>query len=123
MGVIIDIFYDHFLAKNFSKYSTEPLADYAQNFYKLLDANFSILTPRFKMILPILKEENWLLLYATIPGITHIMHNMDRRTLLRSKMQFSVEELDLFYSEFETEFTLFFDEMQHFVKRKREEVM
>jgi acyl carrier protein phosphodiesterase len=122
-GVIIDIFYDHFLAKNFSKYSTEPLADYAQNFYKLLDANFSILTPRFKMILPILKEENWLLLYATIPGITHIMHNMDRRTLLRSKMQFSVEELDLFYSEFETEFTLFFDEMQHFVKRKREEVM
>ena len=117
-GVIMDIFYDHFLAKNFSNYSNVPLADFAQNFYHLLDENTAILTPRFKMILPVLKEENWLLLYATIPGMSHILYNMDRRTHLKSKMQFSVEELQLFYTEFETEFTLFFAEMEAFVKVK-----
>ena len=117
-GVIMDIFYDHFLAKNFSNYSKVPLKDFSENFYKVLDANFSILTPRFQKILPILKEENWLLMYATIEGISHILYNMDRRTRLRSKMQFSVEELKSFYSEFETEFTLFFAEMENFVKRK-----
>ena len=117
-GVIMDIFYDHFLAKNFSNYSKVPLKDFSENFYKVLDANFSILTPRFKKILPILKEENWLLMYATIEGISHILYNMDRRTRLRSKMQFSVEELKSFYSEFETEFTLFFAEMENFVKGK-----
>jgi acyl carrier protein phosphodiesterase len=70
------------------------------------------------MILPTLKEENWLVLYATIEGISNILYNMDRRTRLKSKMQFSVEELTSFYSEFETEFTLFFVEMEEFVKGK-----
>ena len=117
-GVIMDIFYDHFLAKNFSNYSKVPLKDFSENFYKVLDVNLSILTPRFQKILPILKEENWLLMYATIEGISHILYNMDRRTRLRSKMQFSVEELKSFYSEFETEFKLFFAEMENFVKGK-----
>ena len=117
-GVIMDIFYDHFLAKNFSNYSTVPLEQFVQDFYVVLDDNFEILTDRFKSILPILKNENWFLLYATIEGLTHILYMMDRRTKLRSKMQFSTEELRLFYTEFENEFTLFFEEMQAFVAGK-----
>lgn len=117
-GVIMDIFYDHFLAKNFADYSTVPLKKYSEDFYQLLEENFDILTPRFKKILPILKEENWMLLYSTIEGLTHILCMMDRRTKLRSKMQFSVEELQLFYNEFENEFKLFFAEMEVFVAKK-----
>jgi acyl carrier protein phosphodiesterase len=118
-GVIMDIFYDHFLAKNFSKYSDVPLEDFVSDFYTVLDKNFEILTPKFKMILPILKTENWFLRYASIEGLTHILYMMDRRTKLRSKMQFSIEELQLFYTEFENEFTLFFAEMEEFVSGKR----
>lgn len=121
-GVIMDIFYDHFLAKNFSNYSDVPLENFVSDFYKVLDENFDILTPRFQKILPILKSENWFLLYATTEGLTHILYMMDRRTKLRSKMQFSVEELKLFYIEFETEFTLFFAEVQAFVARKMQEM-
>lgn len=121
-GVIMDIFYDHFLAKNFSKYSEMPLEEFVQNFYKVLDTNFDILTPRFQNILPILKSENWFLLYATTEGLTHILYMMDRRTKLRSKMQFSIEELKLFYTEFESEFTLFFAEVQAFVAVKMQEM-
>lgn len=117
-GVIMDIFYDHFLAKNFSKYSEVPLKDFVQDFYKVLDDNFEILTDRFKNILPILKKENWFLLYSTIEGLSHILYMMDRRTKLRSEMQFSTEELRLYYIEFENEFTLFFEEMQTFVAGK-----
>lgn len=121
-GVIMDIFYDHFLAKNFSKYSDVPLEEFVQNFYKVLDENFEILTSRFQNILPILKSENWFLLYATTEGLTHILYMMDRRTKLRSKMQFSIEELKLFYTEFESEFTLFFAEVQAFVAVKMQEM-
>ncbi|WP_432670066.1 ACP phosphodiesterase [Flavobacterium sp. SM2513] len=121
-GVIMDIFYDHFLAKNFSKYSAIPLEEYVRDFFIVLDENFETLTPRFKKILPVLKEENWFLLYASIEGLTHILYMMDRRTKLRSKMQFSVEELELFYTEFETEFTLFFAEVEEFVKGKMQEM-
>jgi acyl carrier protein phosphodiesterase len=121
-GVIMDIFYDHFLAKNFSKYSAIPLEEFVSDFFQVLDANFEILTPRFKKILPTLKKENWFLLYATTEGLSHILYMMDRRTKLQYKMQFSVEELELFYTEFENEFTLFFAEMKAFVKGKFEEM-
>ena len=47
-GVIVDIFYDHFLAKNWKVYSDVPLADYIQEFYKSLNENFIVLPPRFK---------------------------------------------------------------------------
>ena len=39
-GIIIDLFYDHFLAKNWSTYSEIPLDVYAQHFYKLLHDNY-----------------------------------------------------------------------------------
>ena len=51
-GVIVDILYDHFLAKNWSKYSNEPLDVYVQNFYGLLRKNFTILPARIQKMMP-----------------------------------------------------------------------
>ena len=59
-----------------------------------------------------------MLLYSTIEGLKHILYMMDRRTKLRSRMQFSIEELLFFYDEFETEFKFFFAEMEEFVAEK-----
>ena len=39
-GVIVDIFYDHYLAKNWSKYSDIPLEEYTIHFYEILQAKF-----------------------------------------------------------------------------------
>ena len=35
-GVLIDMFYDHFLAKNWSEYSSISLEEYSDNFYSIL---------------------------------------------------------------------------------------
>ncbi|RZK37424.1 MAG: DUF479 domain-containing protein, partial [Hymenobacter sp.] len=32
-GVVADVFFDHFLARNFSEFSTESLADFTQRVY------------------------------------------------------------------------------------------
>ena len=42
-GVIMDIFYDHFLAKNWSLYSKTPLEEFTTDFYILLETNYEIL--------------------------------------------------------------------------------
>ena len=117
-GVIVDILYDHFLAKNWTKYSNEPLEEFVSNFYQSLNDNYEVLTPRTKRILPMMMEQNWLLSYRTVEGISMILLQMDHRTKLRSKMQFSVEELKEFYDDFENEFTLFFEELRNHVKEK-----
>ena len=47
-GVIIDIFYDHYLAKNWQLYADIPLKTFAQNVYTLLQDNYEILTKKTK---------------------------------------------------------------------------
>lgn len=111
-GVIIDIFYDHFLAKNWSMYSHESLEEVATNFYKLLKANYPILTERTKNMMPYMIARNWLVSYASIEGLTMILFQMDHRTKNRVAMHESIVELEVFYSEFENEFTSFFEELQ-----------
>ena len=117
-GVIIDIFYDHFLAKNWEKYSDEKLEDFTAHFYRVLEDNYSILTEKTKGLMPYMIKYDWLTSYATIEGISRILFQMDHRTKNKSGMQFSVNELQEFYTDFEEEFTLFFEEMRAFVKEK-----
>src|SRR5690606_7103901 len=121
-GVIVDILYDHFLAKNWNKYSDVPLDEYVQDFYELLRKNFTILPPRIQKMMPYMIADNWLLSYATVEGIGKILAQMNVRTKNVSKMNLAVAELEEYYEEFEAEFTSFFDELIHFSKQKLNEL-
>ncbi|MFV8271401.1 ACP phosphodiesterase [Flavobacterium sp. GT2N3] len=118
-GVIIDIFYDHFLAKNWKKYSDEKLEDFVERFYQSLHYNYEMLSERTKVLMPIMMKENWLVSYQTVEGIEHILTQMDHRTKNESKMRFATNELSEFYSEFEKEFTEFFEELILFSNSKK----
>ncbi len=117
-GVIMDIFYDHFLAKNWNTYSSIPLDIYVSKFYHLLDTNFDKLTLKIQKMYPSMVKQNWLLSYASIDGIGTILYQMDYRTQFQSKMQYAVEELQLFYDDFEQEFTIFFEDIQKMASEK-----
>ncbi|KAF2079784.1 acyl carrier protein phosphodiesterase [Flavobacterium sharifuzzamanii] len=117
-GVIVDIVYDHFLAKNWTQYSDEELELFVKRFYHSLHDNYDILTEKTQGLMPYMIERNWLLSYRTTEGIQNILTQMDRRSKNISQMQFAVEELTEFYDEFEEEFTLFFEEMRTKAKEK-----
>lgn len=118
-GVIVDVFYDHFLAKNWNTYSDEKLEDFVSRFYQSLQDNHIILSERTKGMMPYMIEHNWLVSYRTIEGINRILTQMDHRTKNESKMRFATNELSEFYIEFEKEFTEFFKELNAFAKQKR----
>ena len=117
-GVIVDVFYDHFLAKNWVKYSDENLEEYVANFYQSLQNNTPILTERTIGMMPYMIKYNWLVSYQTIEGINKILTQMDSRTKNESKMRFASAELKEFYAEFEKEFTEFFEELRAFARHK-----
>lgn len=117
-GVIVDVFFDHFLAKNWNLYSEESLEDFVQNFYISLTTYEMHLTEKAKMMQPYMIEQNWLLSYQSCDGIEKILTQMDRRTKNVSMMRNSVAELKLFYSEFEQDFTHFFAELKEFSSKK-----
>ena len=121
-GVIMDIIYDHFLAKNWNNYSNEDLDDYSNNFYESLKHNYHILTDKTKNMMPYMIARNWLKSYATIAGLEMILFQMDHRTKNRANMQEAIVELQEFYSNFEEEFTSFFIELQEHCKIKLVEI-
>ncbi len=110
-GIIVDIFYDHFLAKNWSTYSDEKLEDYSERFYQSLRDNHDLLTLKTQKMLPYMIDHNWLLSYQNIENIENVLARMDTRMKYDSNMRFSVAELKTFYVEFESEFTAFFKEL------------
>lgn len=120
-GVIMDIVYDHYLAKNWSRYSEEALEDYAESFYTLLRENFDILTEKTQRMIPYMMARNWLVSYASIAGLEMILFQMDHRTKNRVNMHEAIVEIQQYYSEFEEEFTLFFEELQQHCQEKLKE--
>lgn len=121
-GVIVDILYDHFLAKNWKQYHTQELADYIIDFYQLLNDNYSKLTPRIQKMMVPMMEQNWLLSYASLEGIETVLYNMSFRIKKRVPMDESIEDLKEHYDAFEEEFTAFFAELEDFVALKLKEL-
>ena len=117
-GVIVDVFYDHFLAKNWSNYSNEKLEDFVDRFYQSLRENYDILSPRTQNLMPYMIEQNWLLSYRVIEGIHKILTQMDLRIKNQTNMRFATQELSEFYSGFEVEFTTFFEDLRAFSSQK-----
>lgn len=121
-GVIMDIFYDHFLAKNWANYSNKKLEEYADEFYQLLRDNYDLLTDKIQGMMPYMIARNWLVSYASISGLEMILFKMDHRTKNRVAMHEAIVELQEFYLEFETEFTQFFIELQEHCQQKLNEL-
>lgn len=117
-GVIVDIFYDHFLAKNWSTYSKTPLDEFVEAFYDLLEDNYNLLPDGIKRMMPYMIADNWIYNYAKLDGIGRVLNGMNRRTKNKSKMNFAIIDLEEHYDKFESEFTSFFEELIIFSKRK-----
>ncbi|SMC71863.1 acyl carrier protein phosphodiesterase [Cellulophaga tyrosinoxydans] len=117
-GIIVDIFYDHFLAKNWPNYSDIPLDTFVDNFYDLLENNYEILPDATRHIMPYMIADNWIFNYSKMEGISRVLDGMNRRTKNRSKMNFAILDLETYYVEFEKEFTIFFEELISFSKQK-----
>ena len=116
--VIVDIYYDHFLARNWDAYSDISLEDFTENFYTLLEENMHLMPETVQRMTPYMISDNWLLSYRELEGIHRVLKGLNRRTGLKSGMDMAVEELADFYGEFEAEFTAFFDELIIFSRNK-----
>ena len=117
-GVIIDILYDHFLAKNWRNYSEIPLTIYADNVYSFFQDNIETFPTEIQKLLPFMIEHNWLVTYASLEGIEKVLIGMNKRTKGISKMDMAIGDLVQHYEEFESDFTVFFKDLVQFSEEK-----
>lgn len=121
--VIVDVFYDHYLAVKWEHYHHEELSLYANNFYDLLNRNNHRLPLRTQQMIEYMIPQNWLLNYKTIAGINKTLTGMSKRTKFESRMEEAAKYLDRYYTEFEKEFDEYFEELRAYVSVVGEEIL
>jgi acyl carrier protein phosphodiesterase len=112
-NVIVDVFYDHFLASQWSNYNPVPLKDYARSVYNTIQSYDLILPEGVKYMLPYMMGGNWLYNYSKVEGIGRALHGMSQRTSYDSKMNEATHELSEHYDAFRNEFNEFFPDLAH----------
>jgi len=119
-GVIVDIYYDHFLAVHWDEHSSLSLADYAQTIYTLLGNKIDMLPEKSAMFYGYMKRYDILNAYAKIEGVNQVLYGMSRRATFVSNMELATDELQEHYQLFEEEFRKFFAELKWFVEGQLE---
>lgn len=111
-GVIVDIYYDYFLAKNWHYFSDVSLSEYTNEFYRLLLQYQNMFNEKANLLISHMIKDNWLESYQTLKGIESIFFQMDKRTGFISKMKLATNVLQEDETTFEKEFFIFFKEIQ-----------
>ena len=117
-GIIIDIFYDHFLANEWKNFSKEPLKVFVYGFYETLISHFALLPKRVKQFLPIFILNNWLESYLTTKGIGIVLHRMSKRTSLPDYSKFAITELEQNYDQYRADFYEYFPLLIDYIEHK-----
>ena len=91
--VVSDIYFDYFLASNFSTYSDISLRDYTHNVYDCMERNLSFFTKRADRFYHFMIERDIFFEYGNKDGLQHVFNGLSNRATFDSKMENGVEVL------------------------------
>ena len=117
-GIIIDIFYDHFLASLWEDYSTLPLNEFVARTYDLLKRNYQVLPAAIKRWFPTFLENNWMMAYKSVAGIELVLERMAANTSLPNHAGYAVSVLSDRYEVLKDDFLEFFPLIIDFLEKK-----
>ena len=118
-GIMIDLFYDHFLAKYWEEFHHRPLGEFTGEFYGILRGRQRELPERFKRVATFMVDLDWLGSYAHIESIDTALNRMSQRLRRDNTLPNSAEELVAHYAELELDFRRFFPEVLEFARKFR----
>jgi len=118
-GVITDVVYDHFLAKNWVMYHKQPLPLFVSHCHDVLIKNYLVLPNQVKLFLPFLIKSRRLETYADIEGLRTALNIMVRYTSLPDKTDLAIDILLDNYEAIETDFHAFMREIIAFIENDK----
>lgn len=112
-SVVIDIFFDHYLAIHWSEYSSEPFDEFRKRVHTSFQNHWDILPEKMKPMIESMIKHDWLKNYGEFWGMERALTGISRRTAYESNMQDAVEDLKLHYNFFDEKFKAFFPLMMN----------
>ncbi|MBS0225912.1 MAG: DUF479 domain-containing protein [Proteobacteria bacterium] len=107
-GIVLDVYFDHCLAREWSRWSDIPLDDFSARVYRILRQHRDILPPRLQAIAPHMAEHDWLGSYRqrasvdrAVRGIaTRLSRNGDRLVACLSVLRENEADIDATFETF-----------------------
>jgi len=107
-GIIIDIAYDHFLSRNWERYSAIDLSEFIGTIYKNLGNRTVVVPQRAEWVIERMIQEDWLSSYGTLEGIDKTFKRISKRLKKENTLCSAVEELETHYHSLNAHFSQFF---------------
>lgn len=119
-GIMVDLFYDHFLALHWGAFSAQPLEAFTAELYALVATHPGPLPAAFVPVFRRMAEEDWLAAYR---DLTHVAGALDRMAQFRLRQPNPLagagEELLHDYAGFEADFLAFLPDALAFTAAER----
>jgi acyl carrier protein phosphodiesterase len=123
-GIVIDIYYDHILARDWRRYSSESLAEFAARCYRVLEERHTVLPEDARDFIRRFVDEDRLNRYATVEGIADTLARVSRVIAKRipNRPIWLPDAMPLLIArdeEFAADFHEFYPELMAFVSEQR----
>jgi len=115
-GILVDVFYDHFLARHWDDYSDVALERFTARVYAALRAHHAVLPERLQYMAPRMAAHDWLASYRHLEAVAIALDRMGERLKRGNALLGSAVELEANYAAFEADFRAFFPEVVRFVR-------
>jgi acyl carrier protein phosphodiesterase len=121
--VIVDIYYDFLLAKNWEKYADGDPSVWNNNLRKFIDKMYNLLTKRHLELpeklqkrLPRMIADDWLMRYSTYKGLNGAFLMIEKTAAFPGNFGNAAAHLEEFLEAFDAEFNAFFPDLQEYVR-------
>ncbi|MFT4661121.1 MAG: acyl carrier protein phosphodiesterase [Patiriisocius sp.] len=111
-AVLVDMFYDHFLAANWSDFSDVPLEDFTTKIYKVLEKRRDELPPQAGRFLSYIISRDTLTNYRNLDEFEIVLKHLSTRTKYSSQLETAIFDLRQDYDAYESDFLSFYPNLQ-----------
>ncbi|GAB3377514.1 acyl carrier protein phosphodiesterase [Azotobacter armeniacus] len=119
-GILLDVFFDHCLARYWADYAVEPLPVFTARVYALL-AGEAQLPGRLAELAPRMAQQDWLGSYHDFAVLERVLMGMQRRLSRPEGLAGALDELERLYRPLSDDFRVFYPQLQEFVLTQRGE--
>ena len=109
--VVMDVFFDYVLYKNWKKYSGITFDDFEEQIYSSLSEALPLMPPRLKFITEDMVTHHWLRSYTTVDGLEFTFKKLKERMRFPSNVDYAIEDLEKHWDYFNDSFNEFFPEI------------
>lgn len=115
-SILVDVYYDHLLAKEWHRHSNVSLDQFTSEVYAGIDELPREVPAMARMRLEQMRRENWLGRYREMEGIRRALEGVGSRLKRPVDLGASVADLETHYEGFREDFGLFFPELRRHVE-------